>query len=145
VFAVLWLAVAALVPALWPGVPAPALGLFLLLPLNLLAAEAMADLANRRIAVRALAWLAPATAMAVAWWASSGLRDAAASLAAGRRIDPAMALGLHLCLDLLVGAVLLIRSLDRWTRHRDDRRRVVLGGFLLAVLGGTVASGIREV
>lgn len=145
VFAVLWLAVAALLPALWPGGPRPALGLFLLLPLNLLAAEVMTDLANRRTGVRSLAWLAPTTALTVAWWASSGLRDAIACLAEGRRLDPAMALGLHLALDLLVGAVLLIRGLNRWAHHRDDRRRAVLGGFLLAVLGVTVASGIREV
>ncbi|HEX8204172.1 MAG TPA: glycosyltransferase family 39 protein [Isosphaeraceae bacterium] len=143
--AVLWLAVAALLPALWPGGPRPALGLFLLIPLSLLAAEAMTDLANRRIPVRALVWLAPATAATVAWWESSGLRDAVASLAAGRRLDPAMALGLHLGLDLLVGAALVVRGLDRWAHHRDDRRRAVLGGFLLAVLALTVGAGIREV
>ena len=38
-------------PAAWPGGPRPALTLFLLVPLNLLAARAMIDLAGRRIPV----------------------------------------------------------------------------------------------
>ena len=107
---VLWLAVAALVPAAWPSGPRPSFDLFLLVPLNLLAARAIADLANRRIPVRTLTWLAPATAVCVAWWASANLRKAVADLARGRGSTPATALGLHLALDLLVVAVLITRA-----------------------------------
>ena len=39
----------------------------------------------------------------------------------------------------------LVRGLDRWARRRDDRRLLVLGGCLGAVLAVTVASGLREV
>ena len=74
VFWVLWLAVAAMAPALWAGGPQTALGLFLLVPLNLLAAQAISDLAARRVSVRRLSWLAPATAVSVAWWLSGDLR-----------------------------------------------------------------------
>jgi len=50
-----------------PQGPRPALNLFLLVPLNLLAAQAMVDLADRRISTRALTWLAPVTALGVVW------------------------------------------------------------------------------
>ena len=144
VFWVLWLAVAALVPALLPSGPRPALGLFLLVPLNLLAARAITDLASRQIPIRTLTWLAPATAVSIAWWASANLRGAMDDLAHARA-DSATALGLHLALDLLVVAFVITRGLDRWARRRDDRQRQVLGGFLAAVLVVTVASGIKEV
>ena len=72
----LWLAVAALAPAIWVGGPQTAMGLFLLVPLNLLAAQAISDLAGRRVSVRWLSWLAPATAVSVAWWLSGDLRGA---------------------------------------------------------------------
>jgi len=141
---VLWLAAAALVPAFWPGGPRPLSGLFLLVPLNLLAAQGVSDLACRRIPVRTLNWLAPLTAVAVAWWVSDNVRNAVADLARGRA-DSATALGLHLAADLLVAAVWLTRVLDRWARRRDDRQRRVLAGFLLAVTVVTVAAGSREV
>ena len=144
-FFVLWLAVAAVLPAAWPGGPRQALALFLMVPLNLLAARTMVDLAARRIPVRALAWLAPATAAAIAWWASSHLRDAVTDLARGCRPAPATALGLHLGVDLLLVAALVSRNLDRWTGRRDDRRRLVLAGFLGTVVLGVVGSGLREV
>jgi hypothetical protein len=141
---VLWLAVAHLLPVVWPSGSRPLLDLSLLIPLSLLAASAIADLANRRIPVRTLNWLAPATAVCVAWLNSSNLRVAVASLLHGR-INSKTALGLHLALDLLVVVVLLTRSLDRWAHRRDDRQRRVLGGFLAAVFAVTVATGIREV
>lgn len=144
VFWVLWLAVAALVPALLPSGPRPALGLFLLAPLNLLAARAITDLANRQIPIRTLTWLAPATAVSIAWWASANLRGAMDDLAHARA-NAATALGLHLALDLLVVAVVITRSLDRWARRRDDRQRCVLGGFLATVLVVTVAAGTKEI
>jgi hypothetical protein len=143
-FWVLWLATAALVPALLPSGPRPALGLFLLIPLNLLAARAITDLANREIPIRTLTWLAPATAVSIAWWTSANLRGAIDDLAHGRA-HAATALGLHLALDLLVVAIVITRSLDRWARRRDDRQRRVLGGFVAAVLLITVAAGIKEV
>ena len=144
-FWTLWLAIAAILPALWPEGPRPALALFLMVPLNLLAARTMIDLAGRRIPVRSLAWIAPATALALAWWSSSHLRDAFTDLAHGRRPLPTTALGLHLGVDLLIVAVLTTRALDRWARRRDDRRRLVLGGFLGCVVLAIVASGLREV
>ncbi len=139
-----WLAVAALVPTAWPTGPRATFDLFLLVPLNLLAAGAMSDLADRAIPIRVLNLLAPATAVCVAWWLSTNLRGAVAELARGRA-SSATGLGLHLALDLLIGAVLFTRWLERWARRRDDRQRRVLAGFLLAVLATTVAGGLTRV
>jgi 4-amino-4-deoxy-L-arabinose transferase-like glycosyltransferase len=144
VFWVMWLAMATLLPGAWPSGPRPLFGLFLLAPLSLLASSAVADLANRRVAVRTLNWLAPATAVCVAWRYSANLRVAVAGLLHGR-IDSTTALGLHLALDLLLAVVLVTRGLDRWARRRDDRQRRVLGGFLAAVFAINAATGIREV
>jgi 4-amino-4-deoxy-L-arabinose transferase-like glycosyltransferase len=144
VFWVLWLALAVLVPVVWPSGPRALLELSLVVPLSLLAATAIADLANRRIPVRTLNWLGPATAVCVAWLNSTNLRGAMAALVHGR-IDSQTALGLHLAFDLLVVVVLLARGLDRWARRRDDHQRRVLGGFLAAVFAVTAATGLREV
>ena len=138
---VLWLSVAALAPSAWPTGPRASFDLFLLLPLNLLAAQAMADLAYRAIPIRVLNLLAPATAVCVAWWLSTNLRTAVGELFRGRA-SSATGLGLHLALDLLIGAVLFTRWLERWARRRDDRQRQVLAGFLFAVLATTVAGGL---
>ncbi len=144
-FWVAWLALAALAPAFYPQGPTPVLNLFLLVPLNLLASQAMLDLAGRRIPARALIWLAPATAVAVSWWASPELRAACLGLAQGRGPTASTGLGLHLGLDLIVALAILTRLLDHWARRQDHRRRLVLGGFLGAVVALTVATGIREV
>jgi hypothetical protein len=144
-FWVIWLAVAAVAPALWPSGPLPALTLLMLVPLNLLAAEAMTDLASRRIPARTLIWLAPATACSIAWWVSSDLRGALVHLIQGERIGSATVLGLHLGIDLVVILVLFTRRLDRWARRRDVRRRFILAGFLIAVIAVTAGSGLREV
>ena len=114
------------------------------MPLSLLAAQAIADLANRRVSVRALVWLAPATAMSIAWWASADLSEAIDDVIHGRA-DVATALGLHLALDLVVGSVWIIRALNRWARRRDDRQRGILAVFLAAVLVVTIVVGLREV
>jgi hypothetical protein len=143
-FWVIWLAVAALAPAAWPGGPQGAFDLLLLVPLSLLAAQTIADLVNRRVPVRTLTWLAPATALSVAWWASANLRDAVDDVLHGRA-DSATALGLHLALDLIIVSVWLVRALDRWARRHDDRQRRVLAAFLLVVLALTAVDGIREV
>ena len=143
-FWVLWLAVAGLLPAFWPRGPYHLTGLFLLVPLNLLAARAICDLATRQAPVRALEWIAPATAVTVAWWSSENLSGAVDDLIHGRA-DSATALGLHLALDLVIAAVFLTRKLDRWARRRDDRQRRVLAVFLATVLVITVAAGSREV
>src|SRR5580698_3804403 len=120
------------------------MSLFLLIPLNLLAAQAIGDLASRRVSVRWLSWLAPATAVSVAWWVSGDLRGAVIGLTHGH-VAPMSALGLHLAIDLLILVVWLSRGLDRWARRRDVRQRMVLSGFLLAVLVTSLADGLREV
>ena len=144
IFWALWLAVAALAPALWVGGPQTAMGLFLLVPLNLLAAQAIADLTARRASVRSLGWLAPATVVSVVWWVSGDLRGAVIGLTRGH-VGPRSALGLHLALDLLVVAVVLARALARWARPYAARQRRFLAGFLAVVLVTTLADGLREV
>jgi hypothetical protein len=142
-FWVIWLAVAALAPVIWPGGPRKAFDLLLLVPISLLAAQTIADLANRRLSVRALMLLAPATAMSIAWWASADLNKSVDDVIHGRA-DTATALGLHLAVDLVVVSVLLVRALYRWARRRDDRQRGILAVFLLAVLAVTVVVGLLE-
>jgi hypothetical protein len=141
---VFWLAVTALTPAMWHGAPRAALDLFLLVPLSLLAALTVADLVNRRVPVRSLIWLAPATAMSVAWWASEDLQGAVIGLVRGR-INVVTALGLHLALDLILASIWFTRTLDRWARRRDERQRHVLAAFLLTVLLITIGTGVQEV
>ena len=65
-----------------------------------------------RVPVRRLSWLAPATAVSVAWWLSGDLRGAVIGLTHGH-VGPRSALGLHLAFDLLVAVVWLARGLDR--------------------------------
>jgi hypothetical protein len=141
---VIWLAVAALTPAFWPGEPRECIDLFLLFPLCLLAAAVVADLINRCVAARGLVVLAPATAMSIAWWTSADLRGAVDGLWHGRT-NAATALGLHLALDLVLASFWLTGTLDRWARRRDDRQRQVLACFLLTVLACTVGTGLQEV
>jgi Dolichyl-phosphate-mannose-protein mannosyltransferase len=140
---VIWLAVAALAPAFWPGGPHGAFDFFLLVPLDLLAAVTVADLVNRRVPARTLIILAPATAMSVAWWASEDLQGALDDLMHGRA-DAATALGLHLALDLILLSIWFTRRLDRWARRRDDRQRCVLAFFLITILAITVGTGVQE-
>ncbi len=83
-FWVIWLGVAALAPAIWPAGPRSAFDLLLLIPLSLLAAQLIADLANRRVPVRTLIAIAPVTAMSVTWWASADLSEAVDDLIHGR-------------------------------------------------------------
>ena len=144
IFWALWLAVAALAPAFWVGGPQTALGLFLLVPLNLLAAQAIADLTERRASVRSLGWLAPATVISVVWWLSGDLRSAVIALTRGH-VGPRSALGLHLAVDLLIVVVILARALARWARPYAARQRRFLAGFLAVVLVTTLADGLREV
>jgi 4-amino-4-deoxy-L-arabinose transferase-like glycosyltransferase len=145
VFWLSWLVVAALIPALWPSGPRHTMGLFLLVAISLLAARVMTELANRRIPARVLAWLAPATACSAAWWLSTDLREAIDDLLHLRRPDAATALGLHIALDLFVVLMVCTRRLDIWAQKRDDRRRLILGVFLLGVVVMTVGTGLREV
>ncbi len=142
-FWVVWFAVAALAPTVWPSGPRRAFDLLLLVPVSLLAAQTIADLANRRLSVRAVILLAPATAMSIAWWASADLNNAVEDLIHGRA-DTATALGLHLALDLVVVSVLLTRELYRWARRRDDRQRGILTVFLLSILVVTLVVGLLE-
>ncbi len=101
---VIWLATAALTPAVWPNAPRGELELILLVPLCLLAAQTIADIINRRVPVRALVVLAPATAVTIAWWASANLHTALDELFHGRA-NTMTALGLHLALDLAVACI----------------------------------------
>ncbi len=139
-----WLAVTALAPSVWPSGPRSAFDLLLLVPLSLLAAQTIADLANRRLSVRSLITVAPATAMSITWWISADLSGAVDDLIHGRA-DSATALGLHLALDLVIASVLIIRGLYHWARHRDDHQRWILAVFLLVILTTTIVLGLREV
>ncbi len=143
-FWVIWLVVAALAPVVWPHGPQSAFDLVLLVPLSLLAAQTVADLVNRRVPVRILTWLAPVTAMSVAWWASGDLRGAVDDVVHGRA-DAATALGLHLALDLIVISIILIRAVDHWARRRDDRQRGIIAAFLMAVMAVSATDGLLEV
>ena len=58
------------------------------MPLDLLAATTVADLVNRRVPVRKLILLAPATVMSVAWWASEDLQGALVDVIHGRAMQP---------------------------------------------------------
>ena len=112
---VIWLAVASLTPAIWTSGPQSSFDLLLLVPLNLLAAQTIADFVNRRVKVSALVGLVPATILCIALWASTDLRIAVSNLIHGRA-DAATALGLHLVLDVIVISLLVIRWLNRWAR-----------------------------
>lgn len=140
---VVWAGAAALTLSLWATGPRQALEVFLLIPLNLLAASTVADLVNRRVSVRALIGLAPAAALGLAWWSSRDLRGAFDELLAGGA-GPGTTLSLHLTLDLLVLSIILGRAVERWASDRDDRQRQVLATFLLATLAATVGLGVRE-
>jgi hypothetical protein len=141
---VIWLAVTALLPAGWPNGPCSAFDLLLLVPLSLFAAQTIVDLANRRLSVRALIIVAPATVISVAWWASADLNKAVDHVIHGR-VNTATALGLHLALDLVIASVLIIRALNQWARRRDRRQRWMLSVFLGIVVLITVVGGLREV
>lgn len=143
-FWVVWASVAALAPNVWPGAPRTTLDLLLLIPLSLLAAQAVADLVNRQIPVRSLTILAPATAVAVAWWVSLSLREAFDDLLHARA-DAATALGLHLAIDLVLVLVYLTRKINLWARRRDDRQRFILASFLLTILAITIVAGTQEI
>lgn len=140
---VVWLAVAALALSFWTDGPREALELFLLVPLNLLAAATVADLVNRRVPVRALTLLAPAVALCVVWSVSGELRGALRAVLAGRAGSSTF-LGLHLAVDLIVVSLLLTRWLERWARGQDNRQRQLLACFLLSLLVVVVAQGARE-
>jgi hypothetical protein len=143
-FWVIWFAIAALLPIAWPSGPQSAFDLVILVPLSLLAGQTIGDLINRRVSVRALVVLAPATALSIAWWTSADLSEAIGDLTDGRA-DAATALGLHLALDLVIASVWISRWLNRWAYHRDDRQRWILGLFLVGVLTIVVIGGLREV
>ena len=113
VFWVLWLAVALLLPVVWPSGPRSLLELSLLVPLSLLAASAIADLANRRIPVRTLNWLAPATAVCVAW-----LNSSTAVIGVGVRVNRDGALQVAEVLKRQ-GVELLIVDLTGYDIHLD--------------------------
>ena len=140
---VVWAGSAALALSLWTTGARQAMEVFLLVPINLLAASTVADLINRRVSVRALSALAPAGAFCLAWWASKDLRGALDDVLAGRA-GSATTLSLHLTLDLLVLSIIVGRGVERWARNRDDRQRQVLATFLLATLAATVGLGVRE-
>jgi hypothetical protein len=104
----------------------------------------LADLVNRRVSIKILIGLAPATAMSVAWWACAALNEAVDDVVRGRA-DAATALGLHLAIDLAAASVFVIRAVYCWAWRRDNRQRAILAAFLLVVLAVTVGDGLREV
>lgn len=140
-FWLVWLVIATIGLLAWRSGPRSALILVVLVPVNLLAARAMTDLAARRLPARRLSWLAPAVMLSVAAWLSSSLRGAVVSLIHGR---PPMA---HEALwyGLIVLLVLATRRLDRWARRDDRHRRAALCVLLASVLAVTAGAGLREV
>jgi hypothetical protein len=141
---VIWLGLASLAPAVWPGGPQRAFDLVLLVPLHLLAAQTIADLVNRRLTMRSLIGLMPATALCIIWWASDDLGMTIASLIRGRA-NAAAALGLHLVLDVVVVSILAVRALNRWAHRHEDRQRLVLVASLIFILIAIVGTGFKEV
>jgi hypothetical protein len=144
-FWLLWLATAVLASSLWPNGPRAAIDLFSLVPLNLLAAQEITDLASRRLPVRSLTWLVPATILATAWWMLPGLRSNVAPLVQGRWPEPSAALRIHIMVDIIIISVVIMIALVRWSRCRDNRQRLLLGGFLSVVLAAAAVIGVREV
>lgn len=142
---VAWFVVILAVLVLVPERTAVLARLTLLAPLNVLAAQTMLDLADRRYSSRALIWIAPATALSLIWSALPELRGALFDMSQGRRPSAGMSLALHLGFDMLVVMGLAIRGFDRWTRSNDARRRSLIGGFLIGVMGFTFVMGLREV
>lgn len=140
---VIWCLCAGFLAGIWESGPIAAENLFLLVPLTLLAAQTIIDLANRDLPIRWLTYLAPLTATSVAWWSSGNFRDAFFDLWSGR-LTASTALGLHLGLDLVVALGFALVKLNHWARRRDDRQRAILGGFLFAVLAVSVSVGVRE-
>jgi 4-amino-4-deoxy-L-arabinose transferase-like glycosyltransferase len=143
-FWVIWLVVAALLPTIWHSGPQSAFNLILVVPICLLAAQTITDLINRKLSVRTLIGLGPATAMSVAWSVSADLRESVGDVIRGHA-DTATALGLHLAVDLIVASVWLAGALTRWAHRRDDRQRLILSTFLLVILAILVVGGLREV
>jgi 4-amino-4-deoxy-L-arabinose transferase-like glycosyltransferase len=141
---IIWLAVAALTPVVWPHAPQGNLELVLLVPVSLLAAQTVVDLVNRRVPMRMLVWLAPATMLIVAWWASIDLHNAVDDLL-HRRATAATALGLHLVADLTIASVWALHALYGWAHDRDVRQRFILAIFLFVVMAVTIGEGLREV
>ena len=140
-----WLASALLAPAVLPSGPKPVLNLFLLVPLNLLAAGVLADLASRRLPARVLTWLAPATVAATAWWASPSARAGVRALLDGSRLEPGESLGLRLGILLVSILVVATIGLDRWAHRREGRRRAALVTYLAIAGALTALGGVREV
>ena len=103
-----WLAVACVALAFWRTGPRQSLELFLLVPLNLLAASTVGDLVNRRISLRAVMVLAPATGLAIAWWTGEELRGAVDDLFNGRATG-ATILRLSVASAVFAASVLLVR------------------------------------
>jgi Dolichyl-phosphate-mannose-protein mannosyltransferase len=141
---VIWLGLASLAPAVWPSGPQRAFDLVLLVPLHLLAAQTIADLVNRRLAIRSMIGLIPATAICIIWWASDDLGMTISSLIRGRA-SAATALGVHLALDTVVVSIVAVRALNRWAHRHDDRQRLVLIASLLFILIASVGTGFKEV
>ena len=142
--ALAWIAVTVVLPLMLPAGPRPVLLLFLLVPLNLLAARLMLDLALRRVGIQALLVLVPVSAVCLAWWACPPLRDASGALLRGQ-VSSAVMIALPLGLALLVAFRFFAQQTIRWAGVNDGRRRGLRGSFLGLVFLVTLAAGIHEV
>jgi hypothetical protein len=142
---VAWAVVAAIMPAIFPAGPRPALALFLLVPLSLLAARCLLHLADRVIPARRLLWLGPATVVVLAWAGSPEIRASILALRPGMRPTLENLGTIVLVSAGMVGMLALIPRLDRWAQRDDGRRRLALAVFISSVLGLTILTGLREV
>lgn len=140
-----WLVAAVVLMLIWRDGPSPSLQLLVLVPLNVLASQTIVDLVGRRLPTRSLLWLAPATVLALSWANVPELRAAGSAIAgwswqafAKLRALPTVAAG-------LLSVALAVRVAGVWARGGDGRRRILIGAFLLFVLGVDVATGLHEV
>jgi hypothetical protein len=113
--------------------------------LSVLAALTIVELVERKLPARAVLWLAPATLLAMLWWAIPDLRNGVGSLSLGRRLDTASVFGLRVGLGAALVLLVAVQPIDRWARQEDARRRALLRIFLGLAVVLTIGTGLREI
>lgn len=130
---VLWVCIATLVLLRW-GPRSELLRLFLVVPLLLLAAAVLVDLAQRKLSLETGAVLAVATAAVIGLWAAPRVQAAMLQLVMGAAMTAADWLRIHLFLDLVLLTGIAARFAYRWCLRSNRRERWALAGFVVAVV-----------